>query len=197
MIERFDLIPLTVVAAGIIFLLKEILEAARRFAASRRKMHALRALLAAECERNRWTINWLRRQAPDIRDALREGLPISVKTTATGVQRLAFDTPGGGGSSPIPDAHAAVLDKYLFEAASLDVRLFARMEAALACTAELKHLRRGLFENVIDDQKWLEGWTEYAEEELETIENEMQRYTSYVPASRLCTGKPLTTSRLR
>ena len=193
MFEHPNLIPLTVVVAFGIFVLKEILEAWRRWRANLRKLHALKALLSAECERNYWTIKWLMDKMPEIRNALDNERIISIETTSSGKQRLQFrsKSTGGTGSSPIPKSHFSTLDKYLFEVASLDARLFGKMETTLASAAELNHLCSSLVEMVGERPPMLRSWTEYAERTLVNVEADIGALYRY------CTGVALTKWRLR
>lgn len=191
MIEYPNLIPITVVAAVAIFLAREMLEAVRRVLANRRKRHALRLLLAAECERNQWVIHWMRNHIPELQEALKQGHVIEVRKTAAGYDRLSVLYEEGHSSSPIPHVKDKTIDRYLFEAASIDAQLFKAIEGVATSLPVLSHLREGLIERVAEDKAWLGSWVEYALRELKDIE------TSIGVLYKACTGKNATPHRVR
>ncbi|MBD8619304.1 hypothetical protein IFT67_10270 [Sphingomonas sp. CFBP 13728] len=191
MIEHPNILPLTVVAAIAIFLAREILEAIRRFSANRRKRHALRLLLAAECERNQWVIKWMREKVKRIETSDVDNEVIQIDKTATGYDRFNIIGPKGTSSAPIPTVKTAALDRYLFEAASVDAKLFGRMEDVVSHLATLAHLREGLIDHVSEGQEWLKPWAEYAREELADVELAIS--TLY----KACTGKSVTPHQVR
>ena len=72
--ESFSsILPATVVAAVVLFVLKELFEGVRRYRGDQRKKQALRSLLARECELNHWTIKSIRDIVETIRDESKDG----------------------------------------------------------------------------------------------------------------------------
>lgn len=192
MIEQPQIIPLAVAVAVLIFIAKELLEGGRRFTANRRKLRAIRAMIARECELNNWTIDWFKRQTSEVRDALEEGCEITIRQTPTGKDRLVINSAGGEGSSQIPTPHTSSAEKYLLEVASLDARLFEQLQTMLTSAAELQHLRDQLIELTNEsEQPWLGGWCDHADDELVEISATTRRLY------RTCTGKSLEVRRLR
>lgn len=192
MFESPGAIPITVTAAVLIFLSRELLEGHRRRASNKRKLSAIKNQLAAECERTNWTIRWLRQAITDVRKALKNGRPIEIETTPLGARRLVFPRDGGDSSSPVPKASTDVLDKYLFEVAGLDALLFGKMVEALAGMAELNHVLNSLIEYVEEEgQRWLESWSDYASQEVGSSEEPI------LYLYEMCTGQALTKTRLR
>ena len=192
MLEKPNVIPLTVVAAVLIFIAREILEAHRRRAANKRKIAAIKNQLASECERTNWSICWLRQAIKDVRSALDGGNPVEIQTTPIGIRRLFFPSADGDSSSPVPKALSGALDKYLFEVASLDADLFRRMIEALSGVAELNHILDSLVEYVEEKgQPWLEGWCHNASREVGGSEETL------LYLYEACTGQPLIKARLR
>ena len=122
MIEHRNVIPVAVVAAVIIFLAKEVLEAIRRWRSNNRKLHAIRKFLAAECERNNFSINRLLSQLTEIGKALAANQLVEIKNRQATIPRLVIHTIDGEGSSPVPQIHKESLNKYLFAVASLECR---------------------------------------------------------------------------
>ena len=192
MIENPNVIPLTVAAAVAIFLLRELVDTTRRYRSNARKLHALRALLAAECERNNFAIGRLREQADEIRYALEQELEIILQDARTGRDRLVIMNGRDlHVSSPIPKLHSSTLDQYLFEAASLDRELFRLMEHATVCLAEVAHIREGIITYTTDETEHLESFPDYAIRELdEALEGVRSLYL-------YCQGEPLTATRVR
>jgi len=193
MFETPNVIPVTVTVAIVIFVARELLESRRRRLANKRKLAAIRTQLAAECERTNWAIRWIRRAITDMRSAFERGKVVEVKKTALGANRLVFRTIDGQSSSSVfPKAHSTIIDKYLFEVASFDAPLFGLMVNALEGVAELNHVLDSLLDYIGEkDQPWLEGWCDYASKEVgDSEEPILYLYES-------CTGKPLTTTRLR
>lgn len=185
---ELNVVPITALVAVTIFLIKELIEAVRRYRADKRKLSALRALLAAECERNHFSLGRLKEKSSDIRQALKDDGRVWIEHARTGRDRIHID---GHGSVPVPKYHTSVCEKYLFEAASLDARMFELMEIVSVKMEEFKHLLSGLIEHVVDDPAWLEGWTHYAEGEIPEIQAAVSDLYRY------CTGKPLSKGRVR
>lgn len=186
------LLPVTAIFAVILFALKEVIEANRRKKASGLRLQALKQLLAVECQRNKWTLDWLVRSIKDIKDALNNGYDISIKTTSSGTNRLHFDRGGKEhGSSPVPSAYDEFLKSHLFEAASLDENIFRNMHDAIWAVEEIRHLLKGMDEYVRDNTHCLEGWAEYANAEINEIEGELVKL--YVS----CCGTEVIPSKVR
>jgi len=188
--DGHTLLPVTVIAAIGIFFAREILEAIRRRMANGRKRHALRLLLAAECERNQWFIKWMRR---NIEKALEceADMVIEVRKKPAGYDVLTISGEKMLSSSAMPNVTIHSTDKYLFEAASVDPKLFNALEAVAAHLPVLSHLRQGLIEHVADDREWLSAWGEYAREELDDVESSLKAL--YL----VCTGKAEVPHRVR
>jgi len=192
MFESPHAIPITVTAAVVIFILRELLEGHRRRTANNRKLAAIKNQLASECERTNWAIRWIRSAISDIRTALEYRKDIKIETNFSGNRRLVFINEDGDSSSLVPKAYSQVIDKYLFEVASLDSRLFAKMVDSLAGLAELNHVLESLVEYVEETgQPWLEGWCDYASREVGISEEPI------LYLYEACTGLALTKTRLR
>jgi cellobiose phosphorylase len=192
MFESPRFIPLTVVVAVLIFLLRELMEAHRRHNTNRRKLTAIKNQLAAECERNNWAIRWLRTAANDVRAAVSDQAEVKIQITAIGTRRLVFPSEDGDSSSPIPKTYTDILNKYLFEVASLDANLFERMIDAATSLAELDHVLNSLIEHAEDQgQFWLEGWSHYASSEIGDIEEPI------LYLYECCTGEALIKAIIR
>ncbi|WP_294198906.1 hypothetical protein [uncultured Sphingomonas sp.] len=124
-------------------------------------------------------------------EAIQENASIAFRKTATGKTRLCISRGEGEASSPIPQISTQVVDKYLFEAASVDATLFGAMEAMAAALNTLAHLRESLIELVSEGGQWFDSWAEYALEELEGVDQAL------ASLYRVCTGKNHVPHRVR
>jgi hypothetical protein len=187
MLDRIGIFPFAAVVATIIFLAREVLEGVRRLKANNRKLRAVKAFVAADCERNHYVVKWMRGTLPAIREAINNKKSISIMKDIAGKNRIRLVKM----ETNIPRTYTNAIDKYLFESASLDSDLFELMREVLSDILELQHLCDGLVENVSNDQYWLMPWTDYAESELDEIVGSL--YRLYVH----CTGEDLVSTRLR
>ncbi len=192
MIEHPNVIPIAVIVAIGIFLLKELLEYIRRERLNGRKLKAIRRFLAAECERNSFAIQKLNENVREVDEAHTHGWKVFVDQLRNGLPRLTIeDDEGHHGSSIIRPIHIEALQKYFFEVASLNPALFEVMEGTLDMLIEAKHVRESLLEYVTDDPQHLVGFAEYASEELDdALEAIRALYFK-------CTNEPLAAWRVR
>jgi hypothetical protein len=191
-VEHPDLIPIAVVVAVAIFLAKEFIEAFRRWRSNVRKLHAVRRFIAVECERNEFAIGRLLGQAAEIQEALTGDLEVKIEKRESGHHRLVITADDGmHGSAPVPNIHMEMIEKYLFEAASLDAGLFAQMEATLEALIDAAHVRNGFIEYVDEDPEHLEGFPQFAKRELaDALDRNRDLYFR-------CTCEPLAKGRVR
>lgn len=194
------LVPITVIAAVLLFVIKEFVEAIRRACADSRKVHALKTLLARECELNLWTIKALRSILIDIpkSDGEHPEIVVRIERRESGSPIARITSADGGLEStrPIPRAHRELMSKYLLDVATLDKKLFQVLEPAYDGIAELEHVRESLVrvhENEEESQMpgLIGSFAEYALEEICCTEEAL------ASLYRHCTGKPLEKHRLR
>jgi hypothetical protein len=192
MIEYPNVVPIAVAVAIVLFLAKETLELIRRLKTDGRKLHAIRRLLARECERNNWAISRLLDQLTAVDDALKSNENIEIVHDSIGNVRLHAEYVGRAfAESPIRVIHTQYLERFLFDAAALDTRLFAAIEGALDTLPEAIHVRDSLIYYVSEDQQHLEGFTDYARDELDLAMDAI-RHLYFV-----CTCEPLAKTRVR
>lgn len=200
MTDPLSIIPITVVAAIVIFVAKEVIEGFRRHSANQRKVQALRALLARECELNLWTIKTLRRillpfSKPDDPTV---PMSLSVERTSGGLPYVKVVSGDGEYEAHmgIPSVHRELMSKFLLDIATLDKLLFSFMEPAYDELAEVEHVRESLI-NINDKPEqiaardFVRGFAQYAVDVLQDAERKLGAL--YVH----CTGKPLEQHRLR
>ncbi|WP_343503683.1 hypothetical protein [Alloyangia pacifica] len=189
------LLPVTVVVAISLFVVKEVLEGKRRRQGNSRKRRAVCRLLANEIERNHWSIKSLRESLGSVERAL--GSPNEEFTVITDTLggRLVRGTDDGEMTfeRPIPTAHLEGLASNLMLLAELDETLFEQALITGDALKELEHVINLLIDYGSDDSKrWmLDTYPDYARSELAEIEGTISNF--YVKL----TGQSLKAHRLR
>ncbi len=203
MTDLISIIPITVVSAIALFFIKETIELLRRWRADARKIRGLSRLFTRECETNLWAIRRIRSICNDIKETFdayektKDEYFNSIFTASfskSGVIRyVQTDTNGKLQSSmSIPRVHKDILTKYMLEAASLDGKFFEAMQSAYSAIVELEHVRDSLIHHLDGDERhFLEGFCDYALNELTDIEGNLSgAYAKW-------TGKELTEHKMR
>jgi hypothetical protein len=192
-----SLIPITVVAAFFLFVIKEMVEWLKRWRADKRKVVAIKILLARECELNKWTLLKVREAIKDIKETFEEkdGAEYSIQRTPPDKITFRETIEGESGSWPLTPTYTDLMSKQILDIAILDKKLFADLEGAYDAVLEMRHVREMLInylesENEID-RIHFEAFPEYALGELDDTEESLERLY------KACTGKPLQTIRLR
>ena len=194
------IIPVTVFAAIVLFLMKEILELVKKYRADRRKMKALRTIFARECELNHWTIKRVRDIVNTIRDETARNNKTRFYTvfSKSGDVFFCYARPGTDyhGGSSLAESHRDVMMKYALDVATLEGHLFLLLEKAIEAANELEYLRRSIIafldpDNTQDRKYFFDGFIEYALDELDGIYKDISAL--YVE----CTGCSLERHRVR
>lgn len=139
-------LPATVVAAIVIFLIKELLELRRRKKERERKLNAIKLLLAEELEKNHWAhrsffsaLSRLQESNEDFPDAQ---FRLYVSRNGTEHLRMKKDPDEEFESGQwIPKFHDEQYKKLLPMLAELDENLFKKINVAYGELAELTHYR--------------------------------------------------------
>jgi hypothetical protein len=188
--------PATVFVALILFVTKEVIEFFRRKNADKRKIEALHVLLAAECERNHWTIKSLRNASHAIADALTVDKDVVIQESINKNGWMSFrrSMMGHWGSNSVTPVHKSIQERHLADAALLDKRLFDAMREAYDAALEMDHVRTGLYDCVsqrnLGEDDHLDGFDRYAKSELESI------YIRINALYEICTGQKLEKHRV-
>jgi hypothetical protein len=194
------LLPITALIAIVVFICRETLEFFRRRNGDQRKLRALTALLARECELNFWSIKTLRRIFSEVHTTENENpqIKVEVKRTPSGrpFARIVSDDGGTESHVGIPKVHRELMSKFLLDVAMLDKKLFEVMEPAYDGLAEVEHIRESLMNvqdapEFIGESDYLEGLAGYALDELQEAEKSLASLYKH------CTGHALTKHRLR
>jgi hypothetical protein len=123
-----SLIPITVVAAFFLFVIKEMVEWLKRWRADKRKVAAIKILLARECELNKWTLLKLREAVTEIKETFEEkdGAEYSIERMPP--DKITFKETIDGdlaGSWPLTPTYTDLMSKQMLDIAILDKNLFA------------------------------------------------------------------------
>lgn len=194
-----QLLPVTAFVAILVFVAKEALEWRRRSTGDRRKVRALKKVLARDCELNYWAISQLRETLTQMEgsgvceDASR--LSIS-KRPIGGYAVMIKGDEGSGGGAVLPSIHRDTLLKHLVEIAGLDERFYAECEAALDGLSEAEHVYHSLVEGPEEyfpstRENYYQGLIDYGLDELRDATASLKRL--YLA----CTGSELKRGKLR
>jgi hypothetical protein len=192
-----SILPVTVLAAVVLFVLKELFEGVRRYRGEERKKQALRTLLARECELNHWAIKSIRDIVETIRDESEDGTQFEFIFPKSGKVLFRYKHPDSEykSGSNLAETHREVMDKNLLEVATLDKKLYSALQPAYDAVADLEHVRQSLIYYVDpeddQDKMHLDGFTHYALRELGDVFKEL------ASLYKECTGNELEKHRLR
>lgn len=195
-----SLLPLTALIAILVFVLKEALEFVRRRNADQRKLQALTALLARECELNLWSIKALRRIFSEVDTEGNENpqIKVEIQRTPSGrpFAKVVSHDEGTESHLGIPKIHRELMSKFLLDVATLDRKLFEVLEPAYDGLAVIEHIRESLVTaqdapEFMGPDGFIEGLAGYALDELLEVEDSLAILYKH------CTGKALTKHRLR
>lgn len=191
-IEDPAIIPLAVISAIFLFVLREVIEGIRRYKSNTLKLDAIRALLAAECERNNFSILRMVTAIESMSTALEQSYEIVIDRPFTPRETLRIMKPDGlFFGIPIPKIHIAILERHLFETASLSAGLFQRMRAAQDALSELQHVRDGIVTYPTEEADFLDGFLSFAAEEIEEHIEAVRDLYFFIEC------EPLTKTRIR
>lgn len=148
-----DLFPITVVTAIFLFFVKELFELYRRVMNDRRKLSAIKNLLAVEIEKNSWTLKNLKTQLEEIKNNPDSSI-FEVVLGKNELPRFVYKrNDGRGGSSPIFKVSSTIFDKVIIELAVLAPKVFELAEQAYEGVAEVQHIRTSLIENLTNKEQ--------------------------------------------
>ena len=190
-----EYLPAAALVAIILFIARETVEFLRRRGADKRKLDAIKILLARECEFNHWTYKRCRDIVETIKDEMKKSREANFKIIFTrfGVEHFRVMRPDGteGGGSSVAHVHSDVVDKQLLEVAVLDKDLFPKVERVHNALTTIEHVAEGIVTYIEEDREHLDGFPDYALRELDSAFKDLQAL--YLA----CTGKPLEKHRLR
>jgi len=187
------LLPLAGFVAIVLFILREGLEYFRNEKARERKLSAAKSLLAFEAERNYYSQRAIFSVIRDIKEhhEPKTDSEYSANISSAGDARYCRRDDGEAHISsgmPIPKLHLSEFNRWLPTVAEIDKKLFEEVLSMYLTMLEMEHLRASLMRYLLNEedegQFWLEGFTEYALEHTDEMEESFRDYY------KLCTGTP-------
>jgi hypothetical protein len=189
LIDAGNLLPVTVIGAIILFIVKEILEARRRKKANARKRRAVRRLIADEIERNKWTTEKLRDGIQKIKDSIAyPELIVSVRIGANGEKYFRSEMSGELHSEfPFGKVHSEALSGNLLELAMIDESVFEEALSASDATKEVEHIINSMIVQLSDEGhlSHLEGFADYAKAEIADCERTLSNFYKTITGGKL------------
>lgn len=169
-------LPITVYVAIILFATKELVEFIKRIRGNKRKVEAIKEILAEEIELNYWAYKVLDRTINEsIQDIENfETHEFYIEETSIGKIRFNSETDIGNSSHPIPEVIFERYDKLMIELAYLNESIFNKVQNGYRHIKELNHIRMSLIETLQDTEEneketmW-SGFLGYAKGELPDI----------------------------
>ena len=196
MTDLANLVPPAVITAAGIFILKEVLEFARKRRARRRKIKAYRKIIAEELERNFWAWKSLRSAVTRIQGYRDEGVEASHKVVLvpSGAQHLETRYLDGtlSSGSNLPKESRSSFERVLLGLAEEDDELYTLASEAYDEISEIGHIRASLINQLGSEEDFhFDGFLEYAVETLDSAIGPIRCLY------RACTGKVLEQPKLR
>jgi hypothetical protein len=199
-----SIIPASVLAAILLFIVRECLDFAKRRRADRLRLKAIKKVISRELELNLGTIKNIQQIIANAKACLVEDQEISekfhfaIKKDETGETSFSVYMERDSLCSrvPIRKVHAELLAKHLVDIAALDNAFSEKADAAYDAQMELAHVRASLLQHLNPghpdyEEELTLPFCEYATEELESVFSALN--TLYIAAK----GEHLIQSRLR
>ena len=190
------ILPITVIVAVVIFLIKEARDLLGNHQNRKRQVLAIKNMLADEIEKNNFTIATLRRTLISIKNNHNIN-SVSLERTSSGSLRIEFKEAGqeSGSGWPIRNVSNVIFDKLYVQLASLDIDLFNKSKDAYESLSEVDHIRSSLIDN-IEDHEWpsdsyWESFVDYGLDEL------ADAYVALTILYKECTGNDLDKHKIR
>ncbi|MEP1471952.1 MAG: hypothetical protein ABJK25_13335 [Halieaceae bacterium] len=186
-LETIAWLPVTVIAATSLFVLREIFEFFKKRGERRRKLIAAKSLLKIEIERNYYTKNRILEIVKDINENF-DGLegPCEFSLVSRPSDTSYYERKDLGADihlqagMPLPRLFVEEFERWLPAIAELDKKLFESTMAMYEAISELEHLRSGLFDYISDfeegDHHMLRGFVDYAVNQFADIDKSFKDY---------------------
>ena len=197
-----SLLPVTVVVAILLFIVKESLEFFKKRRESKRKLFAYKSLLSRELELNLWTYKRLLMIVTNI-ESQEEKHPNAHYTLLikeSGQEYIhGYDGDDLIESCPIPIVHDKYYEKFIANIAELDSHLFNLARSSYEEVRNMAHVRSGLIKGLLAEENnepfphdiRKSGFLDYAKSELKDT------FTAMNALYKECTGSELQQHRLR
>lgn len=183
--------PITVVAAIVLFVIKELVELIKKTRDKSRKISAYKALIAEELLKNAWSLKTLKRLCLELQDP--DLKAIEYRKSESGTERVIVRTNEGEHVNYFWKIHTAAFEKVMTDLAVSNAQLFQSAADVYSLLAEAKHVR----ESIIDFSAFemprhlIRGLGDYGNSTLEKADISVKKvYREY-------TGKELVGHKLR
>lgn len=189
----------TIVVAIVIFVAREFADAPKRGGIAERKARAVKALVAAELERNNWVISSLRRIFTDLQETLPSQATLHLEILQSGQAYLTVTDEQRHSGCPVFPVQKLVLEQKLESFAEIEDSIFRIAMASFDALQELEHVRQSFIDIAVKATEsgtgspdiHFEGFLDYALKELEVVQTELARL--YLK----CTGNKFDKHRIR
>jgi hypothetical protein len=138
-----NVFPITVIAAIVLFVFKEIVELIKRSREKARKISAYKILIAEEMLKNAWALIPLRMAMEKLDDLKRQ---VSIIHNSDGSCHLLTSSSDEQSKLYIQPFYSAIFDKYLVDIAVIDKSFFSKIMVTYQSIAEARVGRATLFE---------------------------------------------------
>lgn len=191
-----NILPITVIVAVVLFIAREVLDAYKKNRSNKRQKVAIKRIISIEIEKNNFFLKRVMSIIKEMRTACLKGHTIKITHDSNENPRINFEENEEQYSSmPIPRVTDNAINQSIMNIALVDKDLFEDALCALDALAELKHIRDSIIETVsmsaISGTNFIDGFTEYAEEELDDAKESLEKLYKH------CTGKELEITRVR
>lgn len=193
----YNLIPITVIAAVLIFVIKEALDIYKKSKEKKRKIAAMKLLLIEEIELNHWVWKSMNSLISDLNDRMDDidSLTIEVTETKSGTESITGTYPNGDMfGQDFPRVRVSRYHQLAIDLAIVDEKFYEKVKSCYEAVSELNHLRDGVYTYFDTDSieyAFREGYILYAKDHLSEIKIKMNELYIY------CTGNALEKFRLR
>ena len=190
--ELKNALPITVIFAVALFLIKEALELVRKSKGKKRKLSAFKAVLKEELELNLWTWKKFESLLNRIREVGQKG-NYSYFTSPAGTERFeVLDADGYGIGQVFPNVEMEFHSKLLIDVAEVDAEMYQKLIASYKALSELQHLRNRIVDFIHESKDSdVDHFTSTTLQDLAPLYNELDALYQY------CTGNKLTEHRMR
>jgi hypothetical protein len=182
---NWGILPVTVYSAILLFVVKEILEAIRKWKSRQRTRLLARRLISDDIERNLFALKQIEKCLTLLERALHEGHHYQTKAMPAGGLRFQVyrDSVALGASRPIPNVFRQSLDQHLPRVAETDNKNFNALVDVADALSEVAHVVSSFVDHtsdpdlpvVLGEKAFFEGFIDYARSELKDSEATLKK----------------------
>ncbi|AWF80459.1 hypothetical protein BTJ40_06325 [Microbulbifer sp. A4B17] len=199
---EISLLPVTVIVAILLFIVKEVLELFKKGRESKRKLFAYMSLISEELELNLWALKRLLKIVTDIENQEEDhpNANYTLLIKESGQEYIhGYDGDDLIESCSIPIVHDKYYEKFIASIAELDANLFNLAQWSYEEVRNMGHVRTGLIKALLAEENnepfphdlRKSGFLDYAKSEL------ADTFTAMNALYKECTGNELQQHRIR